>query len=101
MKNNVKWMWCQKCAQGKGRWSTTHNTSNHDPEFYEKKKKLAASKGKVNSTADTPEEPTLGVWCTAIESHSMILMYILFGISIGLFAAFKGCQVMKTINAQP
>ena len=28
-------------------------------------------------------------------------MYVIFGIGIGLFAAFKGCQVMKTINAQP
>ena len=84
MKNNTKWMWCAKCNKGKGRWSTSHGTSNHDPGFYNKNKQPGnSSKGHVKTTASTsPAKSSLGVWCTAVDTTSdtdigisMIIIY--------------------------
>lgn len=108
MKNNTKWMWCSKCNKGKGRWSTSHGTSNHDPNFFNKNKKTGTqSKGNVNVTASAPPpESSMGVWCTALDTGSaedittnMVLMYFLFGLLIGICTAVKSYQVLTTLSS--
>ena len=101
------WYWCQKCNDGKGRWSTTHNTKQHTGGA--KGGKSAKKNHKVrfqhsaNSTAgNEPSEQDLGVWCTAVDtvddspydvSVMTPIFYVTMGILLGIFTMYKGYQL--------
>ena len=112
MVGSKKWMWCQKCNNNKGRWTLSHTTEDHKDDY--QKKSSSNSNNSVDqpkpkatavTTAEEPGETDLGVWCTALELNSnnyppfsVIMMYILLGVCIGIFAINKSYKVFAAVS---
>ena len=107
--NAKKWFWCQKCNNGKGRWTLSHGTAQHRSDLTQKKQnnQPPTSRGKVQTTtANNVNETTMGVWCTALEVSQdttppayQLVMYLMMGFLIGVFVTYKSMGVMSTLSS--
>ena len=94
--NDKTWHWCQKCNYGKGRWSTTHGTKEHQSK--PKSKPQSTPQPSAHVTNVDSDSSQLDVWCTAIEVQpqpTKVFLPLMFCILLGIIVVLSGIKAFS------